>query len=405
MAEAEEQQHRWFGASSSSRWWTGGCTGSLVLDYGEGRERSRSYADRGHQLHAEAHRMLVSGDARPSPGLTPPDAAAVQEYVDLVRSREGRKFYEFKADLIDGLLGGTTDCAIVSPSGEELEIIDAKFGSQFVDPVENTQMLIYAMAAIRKLALLGYAFKRARLTICQPACDNTNSWLVSAATLKRKAAEVVDLVGRVMDGEAVFEASDSNCHWCKGAHACPALNEAKHQTAVRDFTENPPAKPSKKLAAAAEAASKPWDELTLGDKLRLVPVVEHWIKSVEAEARAAGLEGNPPDGFKVVEGRKGNRDWSDQRGAVDFLARAGLAEADLFTEPKMISPAQAEEKLKEKHGKPEAAALRKELEAFWKEGDPGAPTLAPEEDARPAIKVGDMARRDFAAVAEEEPGE
>lgn len=359
------------------------CTASAIVDTSGLRERAKPAADHGAMLHGVAERCLREG-TEPVAGdkVSPADAASVRAYVDHVREKPGSKLYEVKADLIPGLLGGTADCVRVDPP--ILEVIDYKSGSIFVDPVGNWQLTIYAAAVARKLAAVVDP-DEVVLTIVQPALDSFNSWTLSRKALERRARQVEATVERVVSGEVEFAPSEEACRFCSARPICPAHHEMTRRAARDDFAGlGAPEVPE-------EASVPSW-----GERLRLVPYLREWCKAVEAEARARLLEGEEVDGFKTVEGRRGNRTWGDPKAARRLLESWGLDETELYTEPVMISPAQAEKAVKARTpDRGEFAARKKELDGTIQEGAPGAPTVVPEEDSRPALDRGGMARRDF----------
>ena len=82
---------------------------------------------------------------------------AITEYVDFVTTKVkgGRLFVEQRVDFGDGIgypgAFGTSDVIILSEDGEELTVIDLKYGYQEVSAEENPQMLLYALGAIAGL--------------------------------------------------------------------------------------------------------------------------------------------------------------------------------------------------------------------------------------------------------------
>lgn len=149
--------------------------------------------------------------------------------------------------------------------------------------------------------------------------------------------------------------------------------------------------------------------------LTAAPMLRAWLKDIEAEALKEALRGAPPPGFKVVEGR-GSRGWDlpddallkklknlnrlDEEGKT-----AGRLKKDDYLIEKVVSPAQAETRIK-----PVVTSRVWENVEKLITRTPGAPTLAPESDTRPALRLNvDEALDDplpdptNAAVREEEP--
>ena len=385
MAE-KETTHRFFAPSAASRWMS--CTASAVVMRGIVKEIRSPSGERGTQLHAESEKCLNEGGSADS-SLSPPDQKSVNEYVEFVRARKGFKRYEFKSDIVPGLCGGTSDCVIIEPDPHVLEIIDYKSGSMFVDPVDNLQLAIYWLGTYEKLKHLA-DIRKAKLTIAQPAVDNFNSWNVSVRDLERIGVEVKDTITRIQDGEVKFVPTESNCQWCPAKAVCPAQHGMVQNAARDDFREHPD--PELSAIAGTDVEDMDW-----GERLQLVPLLRGWCKAVEAETRGMLLQGEDVPGFKVVEGRKGNRAWTDEMKAIDLLVHYGADTSQIYPDPKMISPAKADTLVKELAGKDreELKEWKEELGECYETGAVGAPTVVPESDSRKPLDSGDMARRDF----------
>ena len=392
MAE-KETTHRFFAPSAAPRWMS--CTASAVVNRDGVKETKRASADRGTQLHIESEKCLREGGSADS-SLSPPDQKSVNAYVEFVRARKGFKLYEFKSDLLPGLCGGTSDCVIIEPEPHVLEIIDYKSGSMFVDPVENFQLAIYWLGTYEKLKHLA-DIRKVKLTIAQPALDNYNSWEASVRDLDRMKEEVESAINRIMEGDVEFAPSEDGCRWCPAKSVCPALHGMVQDAARDDFRKHP----DSELAALAGTDI---EDMDWGERLLLVPFLRQWCKAVESETRNLLLQGEDVSGFKVVEGRKGNRSWMNRRRAIKLLMSYGANESQVYTDPTMISPAQAEALLKEfeENDRDVVKERKEELNECWVTGKVGPPTVVPESDSRKALDSGDMARRDFGFDEEEE---
>ena len=382
----EETTHRFFAPSAASRWMS--CTASAIVNRDGVKEVSSPSGIRGTQLHAESEKCLNKGGSADS-SLSPPDQKSVNAYVEFVRARKGFKRYEFKSDIVPGLCGGTSDCVIIEPELHVLEIIDYKSGSMFVDPVDNLQLAIYWLGTYEKLGRLA-DIRKARLTIAQPAVDNFNSWDVSVQNLLQIGEDVKDTITRIQDGEVEFVPTESNCRWCPAKAVCPAQHGMVQDAARDDFREHPD--PELAAIAGTDVEDMDW-----GERLLLVPLLRQWCKAVEAETRGMLLQGEDVPGFKVVEGRKGNRAWTDSQEASDLLMSFGAKKSQLYSDPVFISPAKADELAKELTGKDrdELKERKEELGECYETGAVGAPTVVPESDSRKPLDSGDMARRDF----------
>lgn len=395
--------HASFPASAAYRWMT--CGASAVIDTSEVPERESAYANRGTYLHKVAHQCLEDGswplpggslkavgggEARPG-DLTSDECDAVTAYINYVCSRGGIQSYEVHSWFIPGLSGGTSDAVVVGEGGRQLEIIDFKSGSGVkVSAVENWQAIIYALGTVRKYAPILDPDPLIDITIHQPTIDNVHTWTLTLPELEERGRAIRARVSGVLNGDAEFNPDEEACRWCPARTICPAL-QAQAQAAARAEFEKYADPPDPQLLDMAD--------LSLGQKLQLAPLVRTWAKAVEDEARATLLDGKKVDGFKVVEGRKGNRSWADRKRAKGLLESWGFDERQIFTEPVMVSPAQAEKLTKAREDSKECV---KALREYVADGKPGAPTVVPETDPRPSMDGADLARRDFAEFAEKE---
>ena len=111
--------------------------------------------------------------------------------------------------------------------------------------------------------------------------------------------------------------------------------------------------------------------------LALAPVLDSWIKSIEAHALDLGLNGEPLPGTKVVE-KRATRKWVGD--AYEQLFVRGVPTDKMLTEPELLSPAQLEKRLGKKEFKEVAADLCPAVASGY--------TLARDTDAREAKRLG-----------------
>ena len=98
------------------------------------------------------------------------------------------------------------------------------------------------------------------------------------------------------------------------------------------------------------------------------------------------MNGEELPGYKLVEVKLGNRKWRNDREVFDLLTEAGYDDTEI-TETKVLSPSQMDKAI----GKKKVAEL---LEGLI-ERAPGAPTIAPITDKRPAYDRLAEAQKDF----------
>ncbi len=317
---------------------------------------------------------------------------AVQTYVDYVRTsyREGDTvLIEHKFDL--GNMGapapmfGTSDCVIYRPAERKLHVIDYKHGRGVaVEAKDNPQLRYYALGAVLSLPA-DWVVSGVQATIVQPRSPHPEGPIrhdtLDAFDLTEWSAELFAAARRTLEPDAPLAAGD-HCKFCPAAGTC--ATRAKHNMAV--------------VAMQAEAdfsgteiiVPPSADSLTpeqVGKILQQADAVEKWLASVRDRAKADLAAGRPVPGWKLVEGRQGNRAWIDELDAAMALAEAGLGDEEIY-ERKLISPTTAEKLVGKKGYKALADfVIRK----------PGAPALAPESDKRPPLAL--SAADDFNAIA------
>jgi hypothetical protein len=118
----------------------------------------------------------------------------------------------------------------------------------------------------------------------------------------------------------------------------------------------------------------------VAEVLQMEPLVALWLKRVKAQALSTLLDGGEIPGYKVVEGKLGNRKWTDELQVAEKLQASGYQLNDI-TETKLLSPAAMDKSI----GKKKVAEL---LEGMI-DRSPGAPTVVPASDKRPVYNRAD----------------
>ena len=292
------------------------------------------------------------------------------------------KFEErVKASSVDGELHGTADC-VMYQKGNRLIIRDLKYGKGVpVEAVGNKQLLIYAIGAMDSFA--GWVFDSVELIIDQPRAPHPDGpqrrWVVPVTKVKEFAEELKAAVAETRKEGAEVKAG-AWCRWCPAESGCPAKFAAMQEKAQVDFL--PVASSPAKALPAVSAMSL--DQMAAA--LSWSDEIASFFDAIRERLKTELNAGNKVPGWKLVEG-KTNRVFTDEKKVVEeFEAMYGK---DLFTEPKLKSPAQLEK-----------IVGKKALAPFTKKPQ-GTPTIAPESDPRPALNM--KAQDDFAAVTAEAP--
>ena len=249
---------------------------------------------------------------------------------------------------------GTGDCIIVSDS--LLEVCDYKHGKGIpVDAVGNPQLRLYGLGAMERFGRL-YDFQSVRMTIIQPRLDSVSEETMTCEDLASCAAEeVVEKAKQAWTGSGEFVPGE-HCRFC----AAKAVCSARVAQAMRMFQyglEAPGLIPDEQIPSI----------------LGMLNDAEAWIKDIRAYAENQALHGQVWPGWKLVHGKKPNRQWADPEEVKAQLLRAGYP-ADQFQEVKLKPVGEIEKAL----GKKAFQAL---VGGLVSQGE-GKLTLVPADDKR-----------------------
>lgn len=305
---------------------------------------------------------------------------------------------------------GTSD--VIIPRDDELIVIDYKNGRGVVVEAErNPQMMLYGLGALAQCDGIMGDFKRVRLVVLQPRTSRSPSeWDCSVEELRRWAAgEAWQAVGRrqqalekcnatgdeAVDWEADFlNPNEKSCKFCKAKATCPALRDTVAQ-AVFFSSPASPEEFENSVEYHDAASMKDVDADWLAACLAKVDLIEDWCKAIRAETERRMFAGETVPGYKLVQGKKGNRQWSDAKEAEQMLKTFRVKLEDMY-DLKLISPTSAD-----KLAKAEVIGKRQwpKLQALITQSE-GKTHVAPESDPRPALDVRPVSD-DFSVVADD----
>lgn len=420
----EERAHALFSPSSAYTWIA--CKASTAAQLGQ-PDDSSEFADEGSAAHELMKWCLDAGtDTAAYMGriikvgerefeVDDEMAEYVQMYVDSVRERV--KAYELAGatvtllveqrlsiEHITGEKGakGTVDTGIIAvfPTGRATaESRDLKYGRGVeVQVVENYQQMIYASALVREYEDLA-DFDTINLVIHQPRIsEKPSEWEITPAALQEWIAMVakpaaeqgqlyVDSVDFVPLHMGDFAPGEKQCRFCKAKAVCPALAKHVEATIGADF-ESMDLSPEERGPLSIELL----DANALGTIYPALPLIESWGKAVLARIEYELLNGNEVPGVKLVQGRRGHRQWSSTDDAEALLKSMRLKQEQMYNF-KLISPTQADKLLAK-----ESPRRWKKVEALITQRD-GSPSVAPESDKRPALVIAPPSD-DFEVVTE-----
>lgn len=397
--------HAKLSPSGAHRWMT--CPGSVQLE-AEYPDNSNSYSREGTAAHELAAMVLedVGAHAKDYIGkkiryddhgeevlweVTPDMADYVDDYVKFVRERARGKILHVERKLgIEHITGeqgatGTSDVVIIDGDQEAIEVIDLKYGMGVrVDAENNEQMQLYALGALHEYDLI-YDLSWVTMIVHQPRLNHVSEWNISTHELEQfgyvaavKAKDVSTAItyhGQLDTwNDDYLNPGEKQCRFCKAKATCPAL--------LADMSEIV----SGSVASADDFAqflpqtvdSQSGDNY-LPMAMAKVGMVEDWCKAVRAEVERRLLAGKQVDGYKLVEGRRGNRAWHDEAEVEKLFKSFRLKQEEMY-DFKLISPTKADKLLQanpKRLAKVEALVTRSE----------GKLSVAPVTDKRPQVVV------------------
>lgn len=256
---------------------------------------------------------------------------------------------------------GTADLVAVQElanTDEHMLIIsDLKTGRHRVEAKENKQLMLYALGVYRRLKRR-YNITVVRLVIFQPCAGGASEWDISVEGLElfakfaqKRALLALDAYSR---GKKNLKASDfkpsvDGCQWCRFSEQCAARTKTVNAVLAEELEDD------FALELTPEQLAAEYEKL---------PLLRQHIDKVEKAMAAALHSGKKVPGYKLVEGRPGNRAWKD---AEKVAGKYGIA----LMKQVLMSPTEAVKVIPEE-----------ELKDFITR-KPGAPCVATADDKRP----------------------
>ena len=376
MINHKDRDHALLSASSSSRWLA--CPPSAVANEAYPNQDT-AFTQEGTTAHEVAEvvaRARLEGitEFDYPIGSTPEMLGCAVEYADYIEEQKKsndatvllEQRVDFSAWVPEGF--GTCDCLIIQD--DTLTVIDYKYGQGVaVSAADNPQLKLYALGAMYEYGeMLGIS--KVEMHIFQPRLNNISTDSITVddlyewaeKTVKPTADKAVKGKGKYCPGE--------HCRFCQHAGKCRALTKT-----CTEYLDIHGAKVGLPVLAPYEVA----------DVLRMEPLISLWLKKVKEQALTTLMNGDELPGYKLVEGKLGNRKWTNEMEVAATLSKHYTL--DIYTETRLLSPSQMDKAI----GKKKVAEL---LEDHI-ERAPGSPTIAPIHDKRPAYNRLAEAQDDF----------
>lgn len=306
----------------------------------------------------------------------------VQVYVDLVNeyaSDEGASLLIEVTVPIDHITGeesatGTSDAIIVLDYGDgtaEVTTIDLKFGKGvLVEAEDNSQLMMYSSGAIRVVEeVMELRVINVKMIISQPRASVLPSEVgMRREDLDENIARLSKAALRTYQPDAPVNPGKEQCRFCLAKSSCPALAKESLETVFTDLDADlPQLKDSRTQGLDIVATWYP--------KLEMI---EAWCAGVRGRMYSELTAGAKVPGYKLVQGKRGNREWDNKEEVEALMKSMRIKEVDMYSQA-IISPTKAETLLKEVNPRRWA-----KLEERISRSD-GKPTVALETDPRAAI--------------------
>lgn len=375
------------------------CPGSVLLCESLPPESPTKYAEEGQAAHKLAEYFLINRIYEPDITLdwstnlperyrqyySQEMVEHVRVYTEYIQQQlqlgDIRAAYVEQTYNLDWLcpgIWGTCDFVIIKANGI-IKVIDFKYGIGIVVEVkDNPQLMLYGLMAGKNPLDHKYRTDLVDLTIVQPRAYHPEgpirhqSAMLYRELLKWGKNTVKKAVLETKDSKASLRCGDW-CKFCRANCICPEKKREIMEVTQVEFASD---KKQTVLLPAVEA-------LTIEQATQvylLSQSIDSWVKSVASYLKNRLEKGEVCDPVKLVRGR-GTRKWFDDKKVKEMAELLGI---DVYTVPKLKSPAQIEKLVKKNKANTVA------FENLWTK-EPGGLSLALADDPREAVKVNAIA--------------
>lgn len=203
------------------------------------------------------------------------------------------------------------------------------------------------------------------------------------------AQEMITALEKLKSGEIAVSISEAERIIAAAHGVAPkavdfhyAEDGARGHPNVSFIVKKPTIRPALSEPEAEERCAQ-LDDDDLAVCMDAVDLVEGWCKAVRAEVERRMLAGDVVPGWKLVQGKQGNRAWSNEEEAQKLLKSFRLRD-DVMYDWSLISPTTAEKLHAAGTIKPRQYDKLQDLITRSN----GKPSVAPASDKRPALDIG-----------------
>ena len=289
-------EHAQLSPSGSARWLA--CPGSYWLSQEAPAQPESKAATEGTDAHDWAAKILLGElDYIDNP------YAGIELYVERVRtsaSRKGAQLWVEKRVFLTDEIHGTPDATISYK--RELDVFDLKYGYNKVEAMNNSQLIIYAGAAIKTYNLKP---TKVNMFIAQPRAGGIRAVSVPIKIFDASLNTILKAADDLLANPDSPRRAGAHCQYCPAATICP---ERKDE--------------AKRMADIAFRSVKEIDEQTMVWAIENKKRIVDWFDQLGEFALT-----KPPTGYAVVQGQ-GKRVWRTDI-EVPMIAKAmTLSEAE-----------------------------------------------------------------------------
>lgn len=315
----------------------------------------------------------------------------VNTYVAYVRSIPGELLVEQRVPIghVTGEPGGSGTADAIVLADTEMVVVDLKGGmgvkvDAFEDGDEtidlltgevtrevlpNYQAALYAEGALHEFGWMGN-FTHVRIVIVQPRLNHISEHRITVEELRLHMDYLRERAEATRDPLAVATPGEKQCRFCRAKATCPELERHVMEQAISGFPD-----------LSDPVTTTDVTEIDLSRAMLIAPLMEDWIKAVRAEVERRLFGGIPVDGFKLVQGRRGARQWVSEDDATRMLRTQFKLKVEDAFNMKLISPTQAQALLEKQHPRQWAKLADHIVQPE------GKPSVARSTDKRPALAV------------------